>query len=402
MTVAYFDPVGGASGDMIVASLLDAGASFAELERELAGLPVADEFEVAWEKVAPRHLASVRFHVRTQGNHHHTPQEGRPDAPHGRHLAQIEDIINTSTLKDGVKERACRVFRRLGEAEARVHNTTLDHIHFHEVGAVDSIVDIVGACVALDLLQVERVFVGPLPLSHGIVRCEHGEWPIPGPATMELLHGFRWRQTGIEGELVTPTAAAIFAALGRDAGAMGQVSFALSGFGAGKNDYGIPNVLRVCIGEEAKGSEAREVVIVETSLDDYNPELLEVAMSRLFEAGALDVTITPTHMKKGRPGVVMQALVSPESQDAVVETILRETPTLGVRFWNGRRTCLPRDWRTVRLAEGEVRVKIATLPDGSTRAKPEYDDVKRLAETSGRPAQVLYQEALKALDTQMA
>jgi len=393
LNIAYFDPIGGASGDMIVGSLVDAGADARELARQISLLGLG-ELSVACSKSVTHQIACTRFHVHEE---RHTHDHGDHHTHHHhRNLADIEAIIGASGVSELVKSRSLSVFRCLAEAEAEVHGATVQDIHFHEVGAVDSIADIVGACVALELLGVSDVFAGPFPLSRGTVKCAHGEWPVPGPATARLLKGFRWRNTDIEGELVTPTAAAFFAALGQDSRTMPEMSLASTGYGAGQNDYGIPNVLRVCVGEAESAAVPESVCVIETCLDDHNPELLDHAMSRLLENGALDVWFTPIQMKKNRPATQLNALCDKGLAQKLINIILLETSTLGVRHWMAERTCLPRHVISVPTASGPVRVKIAGLPDGSTKAAPEYDDVRELAARTGRPARLIYTEAIIA------
>ncbi len=390
MNVAYFDPIGGASGDMIVGALLDAGVNSDKLMDSLSSLGL-DEYEIRIEKAAPYRISSTRFQVHT---HRHHSKERH----HGRHFDDIKKLVSQSNLPEGVKCGAIKVFRTLGEAEAKVHASSLGDIHFHEVGAVDSIVDIVSACIALGMLKVDKIIVGPLPLSHGFVQCDHGEWPVPGPAAMELLKGFKWRTTDIEGELVTPTAAAIFAAFGTSSQKMPEMILKSIGYGVGSNDYGIPNVLRVCIGEDSlTDQEHEDVIVIETSLDDQVPELLDHAMNKLFISGALDVWFTPILMKKNRPATQLTVLTQPENEEKLTNIILSETSTLGVRRYVVKRTCLEREVRSVHITDGDIRVKLGKLPDGTTKAAPEYDDVKAIAEKSGRPAREIYLDALKAV-----
>lgn len=402
MRIAWFDPIGGASGDMIVASLVDAGAPFEEIRRGLEGLGL-DGFTLEATRTVSHQIAACRFLVRTEEqSHRHGAHGGHGHAhaghhPH-RHLADIERIITSSTLSDCVRKNILAVFRALGEAEAKVHGTTVDRIHFHEVGAVDSIVDITAACLALELLGVEKLYVDPLPLSRGTVKCAHGEWPVPGPATTELLRGFRWRNTDIEGELVTPTAAAIFAALGCDSAGMPPYRLTATGYGAGTHDYGIPNVLRVCVGDSAPASAvpSDEVMVVETCLDDESPQILGHTMEMLLEQGALDVWFTPVQMKKNRPGVKLSLLCDKDSLQSLINVLLKETSTLGVRYWPASRRCLERRHFSVETPFGPVRVKAARLPGGDEKMAPEYDDVRRLATERGVAAREVYRVAMTA------
>lgn len=423
MRIAWFDPVGGASGDMIVASLLDAGLPRRYLEEQLDGLGL-DGYHLEIFKTAPRQMASTRFIVhrdRSPREDHHAHQPQKPEhshshqnhqntpghqhrhsaaSPHshGRHLGDISEIINKSKLPDRVKQRALEVFHKLGEAEAKVHGTTLEEIHFHEVGAVDSIVDIVSACIGLEYFDIDTIITGPLPLSSGTVKCDHGEWPVPGPATMELLKDFQWRPTGIIGELVTPTAAAIFSALGQSAKQMPDAVFHHTGYGTGTHDYGIPNVLRVCIGTavrplaEMDFASRGQTVVIETNLDDLSPELLPPVMEKLLDAGARDVWFTPILMKKNRPGILVRALAEDSVKDALIRILLVETPTLGVRFWTADRICLNRVTREVETPWGMVRVKCAQLPEDDYKFAPEFEDVRKVAENARLPLRQVFAE----------
>ncbi len=402
MRIAWFEPIGGASGDMIVASLVDAGAPFEEIRRGLEGLGL-EGFNTEVTRTISHQIAACRFLVRTEEHSHGHDDHGRHGHAHSghhphRHLADIERIITSSTLSDRVRKNILSVFRALGEAEAKVHGTTVDRIHFHEVGAVDSIVDITAACLALELLGVEQLYVDPLPLSRGTVKCAHGEWPVPGPATTELLRGFRWRNTDIEGELVTPTAAAIFAALGRDSSGMPPYRLSATGYGAGTHDYGVPNVLRVCIGESTPASTvpSDEVMVVETCLDDESPQILAHTMEMLLQQGALDVWFTPVQMKKNRPGVKLSFLCDKDSLQNLINVVLKETSTLGVRYWPASRRCLERRQFSVETPFGPARVKVARLPGGDEKMAPEYDDVHRLAIERGVAAREVYRAAMTA------
>lgn len=418
MKIAWFDPIGGASGDMIVASLLDAGLPTDYLEENLKTLAL-EEYHLEIYRFTPRQMASTRFivhrehleetphgdhghshkhdHTHYPGEDHHHDHHHKPKShPLGRRLGEISSLINESTLPDRVKKHSLEVFHRLGEAEAKVHGTTIEDIHFHEVGAVDSIVDIVSACIGLEYFQIDTVIIGALPLSSGTVKCDHGEWPVPGPATMELLKDFQWRPTGIIGELVTPTAAAIFSTLGKSASQMPQAVFHHIGYGAGTHDFGIPNVLRVCIGvaeEETPEYASRgQTVVIETNLDNFSPELLPHVMEKLLDAGAQDVWFTPIQMKKNRPGVLVRTLAPEELRGEMIRILLTETPTLGVRFWNAGRICLNRTIREVDTPWGPVRIKCAQLPGEAFKCAPEFEDVKRAAAVSGLPLRSVFAE----------
>ncbi|MHB0913964.1 MAG: nickel pincer cofactor biosynthesis protein LarC [Armatimonadota bacterium] len=365
MKTAYFDCFDGISGDMTLGALIDAGADEAALRAELAKLGL--DFELVIGRSTRRGISGVSVEVRHHEHEH-------------RHLPDIERIIGGSALSEGVKARALLIFRRLAEAEGRVHGVPAEHVHFHEVGAVDAIVDIVGVCICLELLGVERIASSPLPLGSGFVECAHGTIPIPAPATVELLSGVPVYAGG-EGETVTPTGAAII----RCAEDFEMPQMTLSGVGYGA---GARSLLRVMLGESKSLPEAVRVSMVETNIDDMNPELYPSVFEALFSAGALDVYATPISMKKGRPAVLLSAVCPPERADEVARTVLAQTSSFGVRVSAAERLCLPRERRIVTTSYGDVRVKI-----GPGKAAPEYEDCRAAAETHGVPVRLVYEEA---------
>lgn len=381
MRIAWFDAAAGASGDMILGALVDAGLELDRLRSELDKLAVPG-WSLTAEPVTVRGIGGTR--VRVELAHHEHKH---------RHLHHIERILDDSELDAAVIEPAKKVFRRLAEAEAKVHRTTVEKIHFHEVGAVDAIVDVCGAVIGLRELGIEQVHCSPLPISHGWVDCEHGRLPVPAPATLELLQGFPTRPLEVEGETLTPTGAAILTSLA-DGWSLPAMTASRVGYGAGTKDYGIPNVLRVMVGETAPQPAA--VTLIEANLDDMNPEWYESAVARLFEAGALDVTLSPLQMKKGRPAVLLRVVANPAEREKLSEVILRETTTLGVRWFEGQRACLAREWREVATAFGPVRVKLGKRGEEILTIAPEYDSCKHVAERTGAGLPAIYAAAQEA------
>jgi uncharacterized protein (TIGR00299 family) protein len=391
--LAYFDCPSGAAGDMIMGALVDAGLELARLEAELGKLPLGGyHLESRQVMKAGFRATKVDVHVhdhdhgRGEPGHRHEAG-GHGDAGHpARSLAAILDLIARSALGAPVKEQAARIFRRLAEAEARAHGTAPCEVHFHDVGAVDAIVDVVGACAGLQLLGVGAVHVSALPIGGGFARGPHGRMPVPGPATAELLRGFPVVDTGVRRELVTPTGAAILTTLSAGAGAMPAMTLTSVGYGAGDMDLGeTPNVLRLFLGEGAGGS-AEEVLQVEATIDDMSPQLYEAALERLFAAGALDVWLTPVIMKKGRPGVVLGALAPPDRADALARTLFEETTTIGVRWARYQRHRLEREMVTLDTSLGPLAFKVSRLEGRAITVTPEFDEVRRLARALGMPA----------------
>jgi len=331
-----------------------------------------------------RGIQATDVQVKIKHEHHH------------RHLSDITRIIEESALAESVKQKATSIFRVLAEAEARVHGTTAESVHFHEVGAVDAIVDIVGACVGLHLLGVERVVVSPLPMGHGWVECQHGRIPLPAPATVEILKGAPVYSANVEGELVTPTGAAIVKTLAHSFGHMPQMRVQNTGYGAGNTEFPFPNLLRVFVGETDSSVPFHKVSIVETNIDDMNPEFYNSAMEKLFLAGALDVFTTPICMKKNRPGALLTVICPEEKADAVSEVVLRETTSFGVRVTSGERRCLDRRWVDVKTEFGTVKVKAGSLRGEDLTISPEYEDCKKAAEIAGVPVRRVYEEAAAA------
>lgn len=386
MKTLYFDCFAGISGDMTLGALIGAGADVEKLKQALSGLGV-DGFSLEVGQKITGHIAATDVDVILDDHGHH----------HHRHLSHILEIIGQSDLSDWVKEIASSIFRRLAEAEATVHGSTPEHVHFHEVGAVDAIVDIVGTAICLELLGRPKVIASAIPTFHGYAKGSHGTFPLPAPATAELLKGVPWRELGIEGELVTPTGAAIITTIASDFGPMPPMIVEKIGLGAGKRDYGIANVLRVMLGDVTESRPVGErVSVIETNIDDLNPQLYDSVMQRLFAAGALDVFMTPIQMKKNRPGTLFSVICSPAQVQTLAEMVLAETSALGVRIHQMERVCLNRRWEEVETEFGSVRMKIGYLDGRALNASPEYEDCRKASESNEVPLKHVYEAAIAA------
>jgi len=389
MRVVYFDCPSGAAGDMIIGALVDAGVPLEALRAELRKLPLT-----GWDLVA----REVR-----RGPFRATKVDVRVDAAghrHDRGLGDVVAILEGSGLAPGVREQATRIFTRLADAEARAHGTTRAAVHFHDVGAVDAIVDVTGGVIALALLGAEAVHVSALPVGGGVVDGPHGRIPVPGPGTAELLRGFPVVDTGVQAELLTPTGAAILTTLAASAGRMPAMTVTAVGYGAGTRDLpGTPNVLRCFVGETTAAAAADEaagdetVLQVETTIDDMSPQLYEPLLDRLLDAGALDVFLTPVVMKRSRPGVVLTALCPPDRREAVARVLFEESTTLGVRWSERRRARLEREMVTLATAYGAIPFKVSRLAGRVVTLTPEFADVARIAREKSLPVREVLDQA---------
>jgi uncharacterized protein (TIGR00299 family) protein len=385
MVCAFVDCFAGISGDMLLGALIDAGAPVDNLLLGLETLPLSG-WELKIERVRKGAIAATSVSVIVNGK--------QPE----RHLSDIESIVLASQLPEKVKEQSLKVFRLLAEAEAKVHGIGVNEVHFHEVGAVDSIVDIVGAVYALHLLGVQGVYASALPFSRGRVKTLHGDLPVPAPATMELLCGVPTYPLDIEVELVTPTGAALLKALANGFGMPPPFTPRKVGYGAGKRDLPFPNVLRVIVGDmpDNVALERERLVVVETNLDDMTGEMAGFAMERLLTAGVRDVWVVPAQMKKNRPAIVLSVLCDHEKLPTVLQILLRETTTLGARVQEVERLCLPREIWEVTTPYGTVKVKVAKLGNEIVNIAPEYEDCRRLALERGVPLKEVMSAAIVA------
>jgi uncharacterized protein (TIGR00299 family) protein len=393
MRIAYFDCFSGISGDMALAALLACGADEADFRQRLARLGLGG-YEIHVQQVKREGIDAVDVDVRLTGK----------DQGHGRHLSDIVNMIEAAPLSVRVKRDSQAVFTRLADAESAVHGAGREEIHFHEVGAIDSIVDIVGTCILLDMLDVDVVVASSLPWSTGTIRCEHGVMPVPAPATLRLLEGFPMRETSIVGEMITPTGASILAALSDPAwaGRPPRMRLIASGFGAGKKQFepDMPNLLRVILGESEDASEIdatpQTIDVIETNLDDASPELYDVLMQRAFDLGAVDVFIVPAQMKKNRPGSLVTILCPPDRVESIARLLFTETGTFGVRVRRQQRITLDRRFEKVDTQYGPITIKIGSLAGEILAVSPEYEDCRTAALAHDVPLARVYDAAREA------
>ncbi|MBI9084531.1 MAG: nickel pincer cofactor biosynthesis protein LarC [Desulfobacterales bacterium] len=380
---AHFDCFSGISGDMTLGALLDLGLEVDWLGRELKGLPV-DDFELKTETVFRNGIRALHLTVAADEEKTH------------RHYRQIRELIQAAMIPPAVKTMSLAIFARIAEAESAIHGCSLDHVHFHEVGGIDAMVDIVGTALCLDRLGVTSVSATPLPMGSGFVNCRHGVLPVPAPATAAILKGIPVYGADTGQEMVTPTGAAIIAETAGHFGPMPAMTVEKIGYGAGTREFNDrPNLLRVLLGTvetEDAALSTDTVCVVEASIDDMNPEIFGYLMGKLFDDGALDVWWVPVQMKKNRPGTLIQVLCSPDLRPTVVRRLLSETTTIGVRHREMQRTVLAREIVAVETPWGRVAAKRVTGPDGRPRLVPEYEACRRLAEETGRPLREIYDD----------
>ena len=386
MNILYLDCYAGISGDMTVGALLDLGVPLEYLRTELAKLELPPvSYELSTSRTERQHMAALKFDVTVQDHHTH------------RHYAGIDVLIAGSGLSERVKEQSRLIFRRLAEAESLVHGVAIEDVQFHEVGAIDSIIDIVGTAICLEYLGVEQVYASALPMGSGFVETAHGRLPAPAPATAELLKGLAVHGECGPGERVTPTGAAIVAALAGRTGEQPEIVLEKTGCGAGGKDFpDCPNILRAFLGHSGTDSTQNDdVIVAETNIDDSTPELLGYAMERLFEGGALDVFFTPIQMKKGRPGVMVSFLCRPGQLDQLSRLLLTETSAIGLRYYRADRIVLQRRIALQQTEFGPVRFKEVSDNRGIVlRASPEYEDCRRIAREREIPCREVMERLL--------
>jgi uncharacterized protein (TIGR00299 family) protein len=385
MTLAYFDCFSGISGDMTLGALVDAGVSLDALRAELAKLDLLG-YDLKAEKVNRSGIAATKVSVIID-------QKDQKS----RHLFDIVNIIEASTLSSSVKEKSSRIFKRLAEAEAKVHGSTPDSIHFHEVGAVDAIVDIVGSTVGLELLGITQIIASAINVGSGTVKTAHGLLPIPAPATAELLAGIPFYQSSTQGELTTPTGAVVISTLGSSFGPMPSMKVERVAYGAGDKEFpGPPNVLRLMIGQSAAGYDEDTSIVIETNIDDMSPQLYDYLIEKLIQQGAHDVYLTPIIMKKGRPAILLSVLTDKAKSDVALDTIFRETTSIGVRIQEVGREKLSREMRVIDTVYGKIRIKISKRGEEVLTMTPEYEDCRRIAEEKQIPLKQVMEEARTA------
>jgi hypothetical protein len=441
MRIAYLECFSGISGDMFLGALVDAGVSPALLEKTVTSLNVGARLEISkvlrsgisatkvdvWigdkEKDRPRDGESAfHEHAHPHGHtedhadqrddghkHHHNDLHEHPleefgrhhhdENAHGRHLSEIQQIIHGSSISKRAKERALAIFQALGEAEAKIHNVPIEKIHFHEVGAVDAIVDITCTAVAIEALGIDEWICSPVNVGGGTVQCAHGRLPVPAPAVVELLKGVPVYSSGIDKELTTPTGAAILKTLVSKFTSIPSYKIENTGYGAGTRDFpSHANVLRLTVGESvetAKKATPEMVSVLEANIDDLNPQVFGYVMDKLLEAGALDVFGTPVQMKKNRPGMLLTVLTRTDDAQRIAKLVFSETTTLGIRMREERREVLIRRSEIVRTTWGEIRMKIGNLNGTVTNYAPEYEDCRRIASVHGVPLKTVMQEAIR-------
>lgn len=388
MRIAYFDCFSGASGDMILGALLDAGLDLDVLRGDLASLGVGG-YSLSAERIRKQGFAATQFEVHIEA----------ADKPH-RHLKHIREIIEKGRLPDLVRQRAMAIFTKLAEAEAEAHGTSVDKVHFHEVGAIDSIVDIVGACLALDRLGVEEVHCSPIPTGSGTLRCEHGVMPVPAPATARLLKGVPLAACEEMSELTTPTGAVILTTVARSYGPVPAMVIERVGVGAGKREGKTrPNILRVLIGEAVSAGrfddESDEVLVLEANLDDATGEVVGHVYDLLFAAGALDVYSSPIYMKKNRPATLLTVLAPPLLRETIEGMLFAETTTFGIRSHLASRHKLARTFETVETGFGPVRIKVGCRQGRVVTASPEFEDCREAAKLASRPLREIMDLAMR-------
>jgi uncharacterized protein (TIGR00299 family) protein len=410
MRIAYLECFSGISGDMFLGALVDAGVRPQLLEDTVAALAVGAKLQIT--RVIRSGISATKVDVWVDGEKDMPREEywAKQDAAHThshrhdhahRGLSEIRKIISSASISESAKKTAVAIFEALGAAEAKIHDAPAEEIHFHEVGSVDAIVDIVCAAVGAEALRVEEIICSSLNVGGGTVKCAHGNFPVPAPATVELLKDAPVYSSGVQAELVTPTGAAIAKTLVRRFGSFPEMNIEKSGYGAGSRDFpGHPNVMRLVVGEAASTLAAKTnsemITVLEANLDDLNPQVFGYVMDRLLEEGVLDAFGMPVQMKKNRPGTLLTVLCKPEDASKLTQLIFTETTTLGVRRRAEVRQALARRWETVRTPWGEVRMKIASMNGTVTNYAPEYEDCRRIAAEHHVPLKTVIQEAARA------
>src|SRR5271170_7206917 len=422
MRIAYLECFSGMSGDMFMGALVDAGVPARVFEETVAALGVGARLEIS--RVVRSGISSTKVDVYVNGkkdlprencsfehrghSHSHPVESPRAGAPaphshsheHSRGLSEIRRIISAASISESAKKTAIDIFEALGRAEAKIHDTSIDHVHFHEVGAVDAIVDIVCAAVGTEALGVDEIICSPLNVGGGMMECAHGTFPVPAPATVELLKDAPVYSSGLQAELVTPTGAAIVKTLASRFAAFPEMKIEKSGYGAGSRDFpGHPNVVRLTIGEAASTLAAKTasetITVLEANLDDLNPQVFGYVMDRLLEEGALDAFGMPVQMKKNRPGMLLTVLCRNQDAPKMMDLIFTETSTLGVRQREEKRQTLAREWVTIATRWGDIRMKVASMNGTVTNYAPEYEDCRRIATECHVPLKSVMQEVLQ-------
>ncbi|MBI2348607.1 MAG: nickel pincer cofactor biosynthesis protein LarC, partial [Deltaproteobacteria bacterium] len=383
MRIAYGDLIGGVSGDMFVGALLDAGLPLDKLKSELKKLPGLN-YRLEVTKKTVHAIRATRFGVIC----------GKKEPE--RSWKEIRELIRQSGLDSAVKEIGLKIFARLAEAEGKIHGVAPDKVHFHEVGATDSTVDIMAAAIGCQELKIGSLHFSRIPLGRGVTRSRHGPIPLPGPATLELVKGLSVEWIDLAAETVTPTGAAIIATLGSHFGEAPSMTVEKIGYGAGQKEFpDRPNLFRLVLGAGEASSKQEQMLVMETNIDDMNPEFYDYVLDRLFAAGARDVFLSSIQMKKNRPGTLLRIIAEPSQREKLANILFRETSTIGVRYYPVARMILKRATKTIKTRFGPVKVKVIAEPDGTKRATPEYEDLRRIAQAKKIPLKALYDEVVR-------
>ena len=386
--IIYFDCFSGISGDMVLGALVNMGIDIKEIQNQLNSLNLKG-YKLNSRQVKRNGLVSTKVNVALN----QTSQKSH----RARSFKDIKHLIEKSDLSKIVKFNSISIFKRIAKVEAKVHGTTINKIHFHEVGAIDSIIDIVGGSLAVNLLDADLIISSPINTGEGVVKCGHGILPVPAPATLELLKGIPCYSSGVEKELTTPTGAAFIGHFAGEFGSLPNMDVLSTGYGAGTHEIkNTPNLLRVVLGKSEELYHHRSMKVIETNIDDMNPEFYDYVIDQLFKVGAVDVFFAPINMKKNRPGILLSVITSTEYFDSVVRVILEETSTLGVRHYDVGRVALPRKQKIIMTPFGKVRVKIGGLNESTRSISPEYEDCRKIALKKEIPIKRIYDEALKA------
>jgi uncharacterized protein (TIGR00299 family) protein len=383
--IAYFDCYSGISGDMILGALVDLGLKLDSIRKGLKALDLKG-YKISSKAVKRGGISGTKVTVTVD-----KPKKGHH---HGRHFSDIKKLITKSKLSQQVKTSSIEVFHRIAKAEASVHRSSIEKVHFHEVGAVDSIVDIVGGTIGLELLGIDTVISSPLNLGEGTVECDHGVLPVPAPATLKLLKGIPCYSSGVQRELTTPTGAAMIGYLAKEFDSMPEMTIIDSGYGAGDNLIeSPPNILRIIIGESV-AQDSNSLMVVESNIDDMNPEFYDHVMESLFKAGAVDVYFTPIQMKKNRPAVKLSVLVDEAKGEEIARLLFSETSTFGLRYFPVDRMTLDREIKKIKTPYGEVKIKVGRWDGKVVQVSPEYEDCKKISRREKIPIKKIYEELL--------
>ena len=387
MKIAYFDCFSGISGDMILGALADLGNDFSFIKKELKKLDLKG-YSLSHKKVKRGVIETTRVDVKVTEK-----------SSSKRNLKSIISIIKNSGLAEKIKNDSIKIFRRLAEAEATVHGTTINKVHFHEVGAIDSIVDIVGSVIGIHHLNISKIVSSSINVGSGFVKCDHGTLPVPAPAVVEILRGVPCFSSGTRQELTTPTGAAVIATLANEFGSLPELKTDRVGYGAGgKNLKEMPNALRIILGELSIANELKkEIFVLETNIDDMNPEFYDVVMEKLFQAGAVDVFLTPIIMKKNRPATKLSVLTQQQNVEMLANEVLKNTTSFGIRFYPVERVMLEREFQEIETVLGKVKVKIGKRDGEVCHISPEYEHCKKISREQGIPIKKVYEEIQSAI-----